>query len=101
EPSMWKFLGEQMPEGPFIDECGIKAKSEYLVRGVAHPPGGRAQACEVAARVAGKEKRLHAVGPRRWQGREASTPDFFESLPLDWQHTYGGPDHPANPLGMG
>jgi len=101
EPSMWKFLGEQMPEGPFIDECGIKAKSEYLVRGFAHPPGGRAQAVEVAARVAGREKRLHAVGPRRWNGRDATPPEFFESLPLDWQHAYGGPGFAANPLGMG
>lgn len=101
DTSMWKFLGEQMPEGPFIDECCIKGQSEYLVRAIAHPPGGRAQACEAVARVAGREKRVHAVGPRRWLGREASTPEHFDALPLDWRHTYGGPDYPANPLGMG
>ena len=101
DTSMWKFLGEQMPEGPFIDECCIKGHSEYLVRAIAHPPGGRAQACEAVARVAGLEKRVHAVGPRFWKGREASAPDFFDALPLDWRHTYGGPDHPTNPLGMG
>jgi uncharacterized protein YjbI with pentapeptide repeats len=101
DASMWKFLGEQMPEGPFIDECGIKAHSEYLVRAIAHAPNGRAQAVEVAARVAGREKRVHAVGPRRWNGRDAMPPEFFESLPLDWRHTYGGADFPTNPLGMG
>jgi uncharacterized protein YjbI with pentapeptide repeats len=101
EASMWKFLGEQMPEGPFIDECGIKAQSEYLVRAIAHAPNGPAQAVEVAARVAGREKRVHAVGPRRWNGRDAAPPEFFESLLLDWQHTYGGPGFAANPLGMG
>lgn len=101
ETSMWKFLGEQMPGGPFIDECCIKGHSEYLVHAIAYPPGGRGQACEAVARVAGREKRVHAVGPRHWNGREASAPGFFESLPLDWRHTYGGPDFPANPLGMG
>jgi uncharacterized protein YjbI with pentapeptide repeats len=101
EASMWKFLGEQMPEGPFIDECGLKARSEYLVRAIAHAPGGRAQAVDVMARVAGREKRVHAVGPRRWNGRDATAPEFFESVPLDWQHTYGGPGFAANPLGMG
>ena len=101
DTSMWNFLGQQMPEGPFIDECNLKGASEYLVRAIAHPPGGQAQACEVVARVAGREKRVHAVGPRRWVGRDASTPEPFSALPLDWRHTYGGPDYPSNPLGMG
>ncbi|NRF66456.1 DUF2169 domain-containing protein [Aquincola sp. S2] len=101
ESSMWKFLAAEMPEGPFIDECNLKPRSEYLLRAHAFAPEGRAKAVEVVARVAGKEKKLHAVGPRRWLDGQASAPDFFESLPLDWQHTYGGADWPHNPLGMG
>ena len=101
EPSMWKFLGEQMPEGPFIDECGLKPQSEYLLRAFAHPPGGPAPACEVVAQVGGLEKRLHAVGPRRWAGRTATVPEPFDALPLDWRHAYGGPGYARNPLGIG
>jgi len=104
EPSMWKFLEKEMPEGPFIDECIVKQRSEFLVRGSAYAPGGpgsKTLALEVSVSVAGVSKRLHVFGPRRWQGLRASEPEPFESVPLDWQHTYGGPDHPANPLGLG
>ncbi|HSW08722.1 DUF2169 family type VI secretion system accessory protein [Aquabacterium sp.] len=104
EPSMWKFLEQEMPEGPFIDECIVKQRSEFLVRGSAYAPGGpgsKTLALEVSVSVAGVSKRLHVFGPRRWQGLSASEPEPFERVPLDWQHTYGGPDYPANPLGMG
>jgi uncharacterized protein YjbI with pentapeptide repeats len=101
ETSMWKFLATEMPEGPFIDEGGIKAHSEFLLRAHAFAPAGRAQAVEVAARVGQRVKRAHAVGPRHWVGQQASAPEPFERLPLDWRHTYGGPDYAPNPLGMG
>lgn len=104
EPSMWKFLEQEMPEGPFIDECIVKQRSEFLVRGSAYAPGGpgsKTLALEVSVSVAGVSKRLHVFGPRRWQGLRASEPEPFERVPLDWQHTYGGPDYPSNPLGMG
>lgn len=104
EPSMWKFLEQEMPEGPFIDECIVKQRSEFLVHGAAYAPGGpgsKTLALEVSVSVAGVNKRLHVFGPRRWQGLRASEPEPFERVPLDWRHTYGGPDHPINPLGMG
>ncbi|MBI5255965.1 MAG: DUF2169 domain-containing protein [Burkholderiales bacterium] len=99
--SMWNFLGREMPEGPFIDEGIVKQRSEFLVRGSAFAPGGKALACEVSATVAGLQKRLHVFGPRRWQGLRATEPEPFSEVPLDWQHTYGGAGHALNPLGMG
>lgn len=104
EMSMWKFLEAEMPEGPFIDECIVKQRNEFLVRGSAYAPanaGGRVPAIEVSATVAGIQKKLHVFGPRRWQGRHAGEPEPFASVPLDWQHAYGGADFPANPLGLG
>jgi uncharacterized protein YjbI with pentapeptide repeats len=101
EMSMWTFLGGEMPEGPMIDEGVVKLRSEYLVRGRAFPPNAPAPGCEVRAKVGPLEKRLHVFGTRAWIGREAQAPQPFESLPIDWAHTYGGPDFPANPLGMG
>ena len=99
--SMWKFLGAEMAEGPMIDEGVVKQRSEFLVHGSAYAPGGSAQAVEVVARVGSRQKVLHAVGRRRWNGRQATAPEPFASLPLDWRHAYGGPGFAPNPLGMG
>jgi uncharacterized protein YjbI with pentapeptide repeats len=101
EPSMWKFLATEMPEGPFIDEGCIKAHSEFLLRARAFAPKGHSQAVEVVATVAGRSKTAHVFGARRWQGRQPGAPEPFESLPLDWQHAFGGPRFADNPLGLG
>lgn len=101
EMSMWNFLAKEMPEGPLIDEGVVKLRSEYLVRGHAWAPGGSSRALEVVARVGPLAKTLHVFGPRRWLGGRAEEPMPFRDLPLDWQHAYGGPGDPSNPLGMG
>lgn len=101
EMSMWNFLAREMPEGAFIDEGVVKSRSEYLVRASAWAPGGSSLACEVSARVGPLTKTLHVFGPREWVGRRAGDAQPFRDVPLDWQHTYGGADFPANPLGMG
>lgn len=100
EMGMWKFLGKEMPL-PIIDEGMIKLKPEYIVHGYGCAPGGSAEACAVRARVGGLEKTLLVFGNRYWDGNYATAPQPFSRVPLDWQHAYGGPDFPANPLGRG
>ncbi len=101
EMSMWSYLGEEMPEGPLIDEGMLKVRSEYLVHGSAFAPGGGATQCDVGARVGGLVKTLRVFGPRLWINGRASDPLPFTRLPLDWAHAYGGPDFAANPTGTG
>ena len=101
EMSMWAFLGKEMPEGPLIDEGMLKVRSEYLVRGKAFAPGGRAAQCDVGVRVGGLAKTMRVFGPRLWINGRASEPLPFDSVPLDWSHAYGGADHVPNPQGMG
>jgi len=99
--SMWTFLGREMPGGPLIDEGVIKTTPEFLVHGHAQVPGKAVQGCEVIARVGGLEKKLNVFGRRQWLGKQIGPIEPFTSLPLDWQHAYGGPGHPDNPVGMG
>jgi uncharacterized protein YjbI with pentapeptide repeats len=101
EMSMWSFLGKEMPGGPLIDEGVVKLRSEFLVHGQAHAPGGSARQCEVRARVGSLDKRLLVSGTRYWVQRNASEPLPFERVPLDWAHAYGGAGFADNPLGMG
>ncbi len=97
---MWKFLGTQMAV-PVIDEGIVKLKPEFLVHGHAFAPEGAAEACAVRARVGSIEKTLLVFGNRYWDGDRATPPTAFARVPLDWQHAYGGPDFPSNPVGRG
>lgn len=99
--SMWKFLGEEMPQGPMIDEGVLKTTPEFLVHGHAQVPGQAVQGCEVIARVGGLEKKLNVFGRRQWLGRQIGPIEPFTSVPLDWQHAYGGATFADNPVGMG
>ena len=100
EMGMWKFLGKEMPI-PVIDEGMIKIRPEFLVHGYGCAPGGNAEACAVRATVGSLEKSLLVFGNRYWDGSHATPPTPFSRVPLDWQHAYGGPDFPANPVGRG
>jgi uncharacterized protein YjbI with pentapeptide repeats len=47
------------------------------------------------------ERRVAVLGERRWEGSAPSEPQPFDRVPLTWQRAFGGPEHPANPVGVG
>ena len=101
EPSLWPFLTLQMKGMPLIDEGVVKTTPEFLVHGYAYPPEGSATECAVRAQVGSLNKTLLVYGSRYWIDGKPSTPTPFSEMPLDWEHAYGGPDIPENPLGLG
>ena len=100
EAAMWRFVSKEMPE-PILDEGVIKTRPEFLIHGMACPPGGAAPACAVRAQVGTLQKTLVVHGDRRWAGRQPTQAVPFERMPLDWTRAYGGPDFAGNPLGRG
>jgi len=100
EQSMWDFLSQEMAV-PQIDEGVAKLSSEFLVHGRAFPPPGQPTACAVRASLGSREKTLLVFGERRWDGAQATAPQPFEQMPIDWAHAYGGADFAANLAGRG
>ncbi|MDX3905808.1 MAG: DUF2169 domain-containing protein [Pigmentiphaga sp.] len=102
EPEMWKMASEELGEGAVLDMAVPKACAEFLVSGRAYTAHQQDKtACAVKVRVAEVEKPLLVFGDRYWLNGRATAPQPFESMPIDWRHAYGGPDHTANPLGRG
>lgn len=95
----------------------FKQGSELLLFGTAQPPKAEATVTEVAIGLRRAndrfwEKTLRVFGPRRWEkgllGISYSKPAPLASLPLRYEHAYGGcdPNHeeklyPQNPVGVG
>lgn len=103
EMELWRLVREQMPDVAVLDAAIPKACPEFLVSGKAYGrycAPGTAQ-CEVAIRVAGVEKRLRVSGERHWSDNQPSAAQPFETVALDWAHTYGGAEFADNPLGRG
>ncbi|MBU1361859.1 MAG: DUF2169 domain-containing protein [Gammaproteobacteria bacterium] len=104
EKDLWTFWATR-PEAQWPIEEGMpRVRSEYLVSGSAYTHGARAtdqRAVAVSARIGTLQKRLVVHGERYWNGDDVSEAQPFSSLPLGWQHAWGGPDCPENPLGMG
>ncbi|MFO0623994.1 MAG: DUF2169 domain-containing protein [Polyangiales bacterium] len=79
-----------------------KPCAEVLLRGTFHA-GATAVTSGVASFRFGPVQRALAVfGERTWNALGGlSEPAPFLSLPLRWEHAYGGPGHPTNPVGVG
>ena len=97
------------PEGGLYyetDMVPLKPKSDLLLVGSCHAPGGRpAISCPVEFQVGQFRKRLVVVGNRRWGStrslRAASDPEPFVKMGLGYENAFGGPTFPKNPLGKG
>lgn len=101
EKDLWPFWATQ-PEALAPLEAGFPRRhAEYLVCGSAWTTAQRRDAVAVRACVGRLSKDLVVWGPRHWEGARPSAAVAFESVRLGWEHTYGGPDHAANPLGQG
>lgn len=81
-----------------------KPRGECWFVGSCYAPGGAAAThATCALRVGAVKKSLVVIGDRAWgMGAWApSDPAPFLSMPLRWEHAFGGPGFDANPVGRG
>jgi uncharacterized protein YjbI with pentapeptide repeats len=83
-----------------------KPRTDLLLVGTCHAPGGRAtRRCTVSFRVGRWSKSLEVTGARTRSGflfvRWTSRPRPFVELPLTYAHSYGGSRWAWNPVGCG
>jgi uncharacterized protein YjbI with pentapeptide repeats len=88
------------------DFADYKLGAEVLLKGTCHTPGKRPlPECPVRLSVGGWSKSLRVVGRRTWvgdlTGATPSDPVAFTSMPLGWDHAFGGPGFEDNPSGKG
>lgn len=103
EPELWQLAQSELSCcGGIIDLAYPKHFAEFLAVGHAYPHTNLAEnVCRVSIRLGEKQKSLIVSGDREWQGETATSPRPFESLPVDWSRTYGGPQTAENPRGIG
>jgi uncharacterized protein YjbI with pentapeptide repeats len=96
-------LGECLYPSDFAD---FKIRTDLLLRGTCHPPGGApVTECPVKFAVGAWSKTLRVIGPRAWSdglgGAAMSKPLPFTRMPVDYAHAFGGPGFAKNPAGKG
>lgn len=101
EKELWPFWATQPEAQAPLEEGFPRRAAEYLVCGSAYTRPERRDAVAVRAQVGAMRKELVVWGDRHWQGQSVSPAEPFTELRLGWQHAWGGPDDPANPLGCG
>ena len=90
----------------------FKTKADVTLVGTAYAPpsaGGSTPAMQVEFRFgSGSEgfvRRAAVLGDRHWQKAllaiAPTAPQSFETMPLTWEHAFGGPAFEANPVGAG
>ena len=89
-----------------LDMGQPKARGEVLVVGDCHPPGGQATACAVQVGLGAAKRSLAVQGDRTWLPVAGDLWRVSEAAPFSTMRVgpetaYGGPEYPANPLGVG
>lgn len=103
EQALWVFLGENLPAGVVLDVGIPKRYGEFLVTGAAWPDAAGEQTSVRVGAVCGSVSRQLNVFGDRFLTRDGIVigPEPFTSLPLNWEHAYGGSSAAENPLGKG
>jgi uncharacterized protein YjbI with pentapeptide repeats len=88
------------------DLVAWKPRTDVILRATCHAPGGQPTThCEAGFGVGDWQKVVTVVGDRTWKvglfSRTPGQPQAFTRMPIDWEHSYGGPDYAANPAGKG
>lgn len=93
--------GQALTADDFAD---FKLTGEVMLIGRCHPPKKPATSCPVRLGLGDWHKDLIVHGDRTWKrgatGHKPSEPEPFESMPIDFEHAFGGPGQP-NPVGRG
>lgn len=101
EIDLWKFTAAELGKDAVLDMGMPKPRGELLISGRAYPPGGRAPACAVRARLGAVDKTLYAIGDRIWRRGVPTEPEPFTEMPIAWERAFGGPEFAQNPVGKG
>jgi uncharacterized protein YjbI with pentapeptide repeats len=103
ETEIWKTVAEVlMSENGVLDEGNLKPCGEVLVAGSCYASDGAPVAVSaVRVQLGTVDKRLAVFGNRKWKLGVPTAPEPFLSMPIDWQHAFGGTGHAANPYGIG
>ncbi|MGJ7608749.1 DUF2169 family type VI secretion system accessory protein [Variovorax sp. LT1R20] len=102
EPEFWKVAAEELGPTGAIDLGMPKVCAEFLATGHAYTHHQKEKtACAVALRVGELTRQLLVFGDRFWLDGQATAPQPFESMRLDWTRAYGGPSFVENPAGIG
>lgn len=93
---------ESMGDIPMLDMGLPKPKGEWLLNGsLFAPQGSSIPAGKASVTLNGSTKSINVFGDRHWRAGIPSSPVEFESIPLDYQHAFGGSDYANNPVGNG
>lgn len=93
---------ESLGDLPFPDMGMPKPNGEWLLNGALYAPQGTTtNAGQASVTLNGQNKTINVFGDRHWQGGIPSKPAEFESMPLDYQHAFGGAEFANNPVGNG
>lgn len=102
EQDLWKAAANALGQDGILDACMPKPRGEVLVAGSYHAPGGsKVGADRVTLQAGPVKKELAIFGNRYWQMGVASSPEPMRSMPLTWEHAFGGEGFERNPLGKG
>ena len=85
----------------------FKPRADVVLHATAHAAGDEAPAVEVGFRFGpesnGFERKLAVFGPRYWEGaaKGMTEPEPFTTMPLTYEHAFGGRNFDRNPVGLG
>jgi len=102
ESELWSRLGDVL--GSNILDMGMpKPNGEVLLFANYHSPNGKPVTAGRARLQCGSvNKELAVIGNRYWRAMIGPTaPEPFTSMPLSWEHAYGGAKYDKNTLGKG
>ncbi len=102
------FVDEDLEKGLLSasDFAILKPEVDVLVSGHAYAPKGQsATAMQVSLRMKTAkgvlDRSIAVFGDRTWQTGVPSSAAPFEKIPLVYERAFGGPQVPANPVGVG
>ena len=82
------------------DVVPCKEGVDVVATGYIYAPDGAAVA-ESRLVLGSIDKRIAAVGKRRWRGNTLGAPEPFERIALRYENAFGGPGFDPNPFGTG
>jgi hypothetical protein len=102
DQEMWMEVPEVLGKEMALDFGIPMSRSEFLLAGTAHQPGGEpAPVRHVRATVGNIVKSLYVVGDRYWRKGVPTEPVPFTRMPLTWERAFGGEGFERNPVGKG
>lgn len=104
EQDLWKHFGEECLthfDVEVLDLMGRKKTPEIIINGYAYGKYAEQGKTTVQVRLNNVLKSLHVWGDRYWVDGQATEPQPFDRIPINWKNAYGGAGFDKNPKGKG